>query len=190
MQGIPWPEPLFRINCIFLPMPDYWQLPVKPPLCTSIRRREPACPRSVYSWYILGDQWEVNRGSFSLGCVDLPHEYQSFVKLASLSVISANSASFACPQVFILTAMHSEFPAHKSMTQSLFPRKPELHYGLKHASLLWQPVPVHLRIFERVPVICQIFTVESVNTAGYNKYQEQFHKCQNENVLLIFKGTI
>lgn len=143
----------------------------------------------------LATSWETNNystqdHSFSLGHADLTHEHQCYETLASLSTISANSASFACPQEFILTALHSEFPTHRSMTQSLFPRKPELHYGLTHASLLWQPVPVHLRIFERVLVICQIFTVESVNTAAYNKYQEQFHKCRNGNVLLIFKGTI
>lgn len=171
-------------------MPDYWLLIAEPPLCTSISWTEPVCPMSVYSWLHPGRPMVITGPFILLGPCGSNPWAPAYVKLASLSTISANSASFACPQVFILTALHSEFPTHRSMTQSLFPRKPELHYGLTHASLLWQPVPVHLRIFERVLVICQIFTVESVNTAAYNKYHEQFHKCRDGNVLLIFKGTI
>lgn len=64
---------------------------------------------------------------------------------------------------------------------------PNCNMGVEYASLLWQPTPVNLRISKRALMICQIFTVVSVNISGHNKYQEHFCEHQDGNILLISK---
>lgn len=85
-------------------------------------------------------------------------------------------------------SLEQHYTAHKSMPQSLFTRKAQLHCELKHASLLWQWTLVNRHISARVPVICQILTEVSVNISGYSKYQEYFHTHQNGKIL-IFQGS-
>lgn len=60
-------DSMTRINCLFLPMPDSWQLPAEHPLRASISWRDAACPRAIYFWVHPGRPTSVQERTILLG---------------------------------------------------------------------------------------------------------------------------
>lgn len=124
--------------------------------------------------------WGVRRGH-------QPLSSEESTELCALRapLTSPDSAQSCCSP----EALHCVFSVHKSVTHRLFPRKPELQYGVRHSSLPFAATSVNFHISEQFPEICPTLTVESVNILRCNKYQDYFHTHQNGNILLIFKGA-
>lgn len=82
-----------HIKLLFLLKLDYDISQLNLLCAVSISWREPPYCRAVYSWVHPGGPMTGQQCTILLGIVSLSHELQSSLKLASLSAISANSAS-------------------------------------------------------------------------------------------------